>query len=204
MKTCDTNTLTSVIGKGLIAGLAATAAITLSQMIEMKFTHREPSEAPLKAAGKVIGVKPKSKYEKKKVSQEIHWAYGASLGMLRGIINLTGLKGLPATAAHFATVWGGSMIMLPALKAAPPVIEENRKTIAIDGFHHAVYALTAGLVYDALDTGGKYPDIINYCLYKKWPARIPGAAIFLLRLFIFKLKQGLLQTDRLLFFLYRR
>ncbi len=30
--------LGSVIGKGLIAGLAATAAITISQMIEMKIT----------------------------------------------------------------------------------------------------------------------------------------------------------------------
>jgi hypothetical protein len=45
--------------------------------------------------------------------------------------------------------------MLPKFKVAPPVTEEDPKAIAIDGFHHAVYAITAGLAYDALDAGSK-------------------------------------------------
>jgi hypothetical protein len=52
---------------------------------------------------------------------------------------------------HFAAIWGTSMIMLPKFKAAPPVTEEDAKTIAIDGLHHAVYALAAGAAYNALD-----------------------------------------------------
>jgi hypothetical protein len=145
----------AAIGKGLLAGLAATAAITLSQMIEMKITKREPSEAPVKVAKEVTGIKPQNAGQKEKVSQEIHWAYGTVWGIARGIIGLTGLKGAPAAAVHFAAIWGSSMVMLPAFKAAPPVYEEEPKAIATDGLHHAVYAITATLVYDALDSGSK-------------------------------------------------
>ncbi|WP_183560355.1 hypothetical protein [Mucilaginibacter sp. SP1R1] len=147
--------LGGAIGKGLLAGLAATAAITLSQIIEMKITKRKPSEATLKVAEETTGIKPASRSEKQKVSQEIHWSYGTVWGISRGLISLTGLKGLPATLLHFGAIWGTSMIMLPEFNAAPPIYKEDAKTIAIDGFHHAVYAVTAGIVYDALDAGGK-------------------------------------------------
>ncbi|MGZ3872607.1 MAG: hypothetical protein ACXVJD_06800 [Mucilaginibacter sp.] len=147
--------LGTAIGLGLLAGLAGTAAITLSQMIEMRITKRKPSEAPVKVAREVTGVKPENTEEKEKVSQEIHWAYGTGWGIARGIIGLTGLKGLPATLVHFGAVWGTSMVMLPAFKAAPPVTEEEPGAIAIDGLHHLVYALAAGLVYEALDAGSK-------------------------------------------------
>jgi hypothetical protein len=153
--------LGNAIGKGLIAGLAATAAITLSQMIEMKITGRKPSEAPIKVAKETTGIKPENETQKEKVSQEIHWAYGTSWGVARGIIGLTGLKGIPAAIVHFATVWGTSMIMLPKFNAAPPVTEEAPKAIAIDGLHHAVYAVTATLVYDALDSGSKTDRRLN-------------------------------------------
>lgn len=143
--------LGSVIGKGLLAGIAGTAAITLSQMIEMKITKRKPSEATVKVASEVTDVKPVNAEAKEKVSQEIHWAYGTAWGVARGLISLTGLKGLPAAAVHFAAIWGTSMVMLPKFKAAPPVTQEDAKTIAIDGLHHAVYALAAGAAYDALD-----------------------------------------------------
>ncbi|MDB4923853.1 hypothetical protein [Mucilaginibacter sp.] len=148
--------LSAAIGIGLLAGLAGTAAITLSQAIEMKITKREPSEAPVKVAKKTAGIKPADEEQKEKVSQEIHWAYGTVWGIARGIIGLIGLKGLPATAVHFATIWGTSMVMLPAFKASPPVIEQAPGAIAIDGLHHAVYALATGVVYDALYTRSRY------------------------------------------------
>lgn len=147
--------LGKAIGIGLLAGVAGTAAITLSQIIEMKITKRGPSEAPVKVAKKATGVKPASEAEKSKVSQEIHWAYGTAWGIARGIISLTGLRGLPAAAVHFATVWGTAMVMLPSFKASPPVTEQEPQAVAIDGLHHAVYALAAGAAFDALDAGSR-------------------------------------------------
>ncbi|QQL51381.1 hypothetical protein [Mucilaginibacter ginkgonis] len=156
--------LGSAIGKGLLAGLAGTAAMTLSQMIEMNITKREPSDAPSKAVSKVVDVKPVNEDEKEKVNNEIHWTYGTALGISRGLIGLTGLKGWKATALHFGLVWGASMVMLPKLKVAPPVTEEEPQAVAIDGFHHAVYALATGLAYDALDAGGRHERKLNKLL----------------------------------------
>ena len=90
------------------------------------------------------------------MSEEVHFAYGTSWALQRGLIGLTGLKGLPATLAHFVAVWGTSMIMLPAFKVSTPVTEEDPKSIAIDGLHHAIYATVAGLTYDALDAGSAH------------------------------------------------
>ncbi|MBK0379415.1 hypothetical protein [Mucilaginibacter segetis] len=147
--------LGGAIGKGILAGLAATAAITLSQMIEMKITKREASDAPLKVAEETTGAKPASEYDEDKLAQELHWAYGTTWGIARELIGLTGLKGLPATLVHFGAIWGTSMILLPAYNASEPVTKQKPQAIAIDGLHHAVYAITAGLVYDAVDAGSK-------------------------------------------------
>lgn len=158
MKLHQENTLGELgraIGNGLLAGIAATAAITLSQMIEMSITKRKPSDAPVKVVSETVGAKPTNAQDKEKLSQEIHWAYGTAWGISRGLIGLTGLKGLPAALVHFATVWGTSIVMLPHYNAAKPIQEREPKDLAIDGLHHAVYALTAGVVYDALDAGSK-------------------------------------------------
>jgi hypothetical protein len=138
------------IGKGLMAGAAGTLAITISQMIEMKITKRKPSTAPADAAEKVLDVKPITEEDKSKFSQEVHWAYGTSWGVPRGILSLLGIKGLPATAIHFATIYSTALIMPSSLKVAPPLKEWSAKEFAIDALHHAVYAIAAGLVFDAM------------------------------------------------------
>lgn len=148
--------LGSALGKGLLAGLAGTAAITLSQIIEMQITKRGPSEAPVKVASQVTGVQPTSDETKEKVGMEVHFAYGTSWGVARGVLGLLGLKGLPATLVHFGAIWATELLMLPQYDAAPPANEQEPKTLAIDALHHAVYALAAGFAYEALDAGGKH------------------------------------------------
>jgi hypothetical protein len=122
-------------------------------MIEMRISKRKPSEATIKVAEKVTDVKPVTEESKEKVSKEIHWTYGTSWGIARGLIGLTGLSGLAAIGTHFAAIWGTALVMLPSFDAGPKITEEEPKTIAIDVMHHAVYALAAGLAYDALDSG---------------------------------------------------
>ncbi|SDL52598.1 hypothetical protein SAMN05421823_106243 [Catalinimonas alkaloidigena] len=159
--------LGSILGRGILAGLAGTAAITVSQMIEMKLTHRSASEAPVRIGSEVLGVEPTGKphplHEKQygnkatkdahtaRFAQIMHWSYGTSLGISRGFVAATGLKGWPATAVHFAIVWGTALVMLPSTKQAKPITEWPPEQIAIDFWHHAVYALAAGAAYDAID-----------------------------------------------------
>ena len=139
------------LGKGIIAGIAGTAAISLSQIIEMKITGRKPSEAPAKAVNKVLHIKAVNKDYRPAFVQEVHWTYGTMWGLARTVMGLAGIKGVPAMAAHYAAVWGTEMVMLPSIEVAPPLKEWGGKEIAKDGMHHLVYAVAAGLVYDAID-----------------------------------------------------
>ncbi len=142
--------LGTAIGVGLIAGLAGTIAMTLSQMAEMKVTHRKPSNTPANAVREVLDVEPVTPGKAEEVSNEAHLAYGTSLGMIRGILGLAGLKGIIADSFHFLIVWGGQLYMLPSLKVAAPITHQSAKTITTDIVHHIVYVATAGCVYDAI------------------------------------------------------
>lgn len=153
--------LAGAVGKGLLAGLAGTAAITLSQMIEMKITKRQPSDAPVKVASQVTGAAPADESQKEKLNNEIHYAYGTSWGIVRGLLGLAGLKGVPATLIHFGAIWATELVMLPKYDVAPPVNEQEPKSVAIDALHHAVYAVAAGLAYDALDAGSAQQQKLN-------------------------------------------
>lgn len=165
------------IGRGLIAGLAGTVAITISQMIEMKITGRGQSSAPMKVAGKALGVEPRGKAElevekqkeetdkdedqlekkveenKGKFSQIMHLSYGTGWGICRGVLDLAGLRGTPATLIHFGGIWGAAQVMLPAAGASKPITEWSPQQIATDVLHHAIYAIAAGAVYDAMPKG---------------------------------------------------
>lgn len=143
--------LAEALGKGLLAGLVGTVAITASQMIEMKFTGRGQSSVPADAASKVLGVQSVNEEEKTKFATLVHWAYGTSWGTFRGLLSEAGIKGWPATASHFIAIYGTAMIIQPTLEVAPPLREWDSKTLISGGIHHAVYSLTAGMVYDALD-----------------------------------------------------
>src|SRR5438552_10174904 len=101
--------ITSAIGRGLIAGLAGTAAITISSTIEMKLRGRKPSTTPGKVAGKVLGVRARDQEGMMRFSNIIHWDYGMSWGLFLSAAELAGLSGTPASLAHFAAVWGAAL-----------------------------------------------------------------------------------------------
>jgi hypothetical protein len=164
------NALASVgtaIGVGLMAGLAGTIAMTLCQMAEMKVTGRKPSNTPANAVREVLDVEPVSPAKAEEVSNEVHFTYGTSLGMIRGILGLAGLKGMIANTFHFLIVWGGKLFMLPSLRVAAPITHQSAKTIATDVVHHAVYIATAGCVYDAIISDKNNPAINNERTKKK-------------------------------------
>ena len=140
--------LGAALGRGLIAGLAGIVAMTAGQMMEMRLTVREPSSSPGDAAARILGIRLASKAQRLRFSNVIHWLYGTAWGMVRGILGLAGLAGWVATGLHFILVWVMALLILPGLKVTPPVREWGARWIVIDGAHHAVYAIAAGLTYD--------------------------------------------------------
>jgi hypothetical protein len=140
------------VGKGLAAGLAGTAAMTVSSTIEQKLRHRPPSTAPADATAKALGIQSfSSDAARNRFSTLSHWGYGTGWGAVRGVLASFGLGPAAATAAHGAAVWGNEQVMLPALQIAPPVTMWGGREIAIDAWHHLVYAASTGIAYELLN-----------------------------------------------------
>jgi len=132
--------LAAAVGQGMLAGAVGTVAMTVSSTIDAKVRDRPASSAPADAAGTVLGVQPRDADGQARFSNVVHWSYGTSWGAVRGVIAAAGLHGTAATAAHFGSVWGSSLVMLPALGVAPPVWKQAIGETALDAFHHLVYA----------------------------------------------------------------
>ena len=141
----------SALGKGLIDGLVGTAAITLSQAIERKITGKPTNFAPGDAASKALDIEASKMEARKKFSDEVNWVYGTSWGSARGMLSLFGLKGLPATAIHWAAIFYTAITIEPDFEVAPPISEWSKRDIAIFALHHVIYAATAGFVFDAIN-----------------------------------------------------
>jgi hypothetical protein len=146
MKTIDS------VGRGLVAGFAGTAAMTVSSTVEARLRGRAPSTAPARAPAKALGIR---EFDSARASARFndlsHWGYGTGWGVARGLLAAAGLSPKAATLAHGAAVYGTEQVTLPALDVAPPAIFWSKREIAIDAFHHAVYAAATGLAYQLIE-----------------------------------------------------
>lgn len=147
----------AALGIGLIAGLAGTAAMTLSKKLDKKMDERKSEKEILDLSDKVLDLKPTSDEKRDKVIEEIHWAYGASCGVTRGLLSFIGLRGLGASAAHFAALWYWEKMCMPDVKklypdveGVKPINEEKPEIIGRESIHIAIYALVTGFVFDAI------------------------------------------------------
>ncbi len=132
---------------GLAAGLAGTLVMTLGQHVEMRLSGRRPSRSPARAVATLGDMELASPDEERRASVPVHLAYGTALGI--GLVALDRIKEPWRTAAFFAAVWGAGAALLGGLGLARPPHRQDRRTLATDLGHHAVYAATAGLAYGA-------------------------------------------------------
>jgi hypothetical protein len=145
------DTLATAIGRGLVAGLAGTAAMTISSTVEARLRGRAFSTAPARATAKVLGIREfDSDLAQARWNDLSHWGYGTGWGVLRGLLGATGMSPRQATLAHGAAIYGAAQVTLPALDIAPPSIFWGAQEIAIDAFHHVVYAAATGAAYAAI------------------------------------------------------
>ena len=148
------NTVASSVGRGLVAGFAGTAAMTVSSTLEAKLRGRAPSSAPARATTKALGIKEfEDDIAQARFNDLSHWGYGTGWGVLRGLLAATGMSPKAATALHGAAIYGAAQVTLPALDVAPPAIFWSGQEVAIDAFHHAVYAAATGAAYELIANG---------------------------------------------------
>jgi hypothetical protein len=65
-------------GKGLFAGAAGTAALTVSSTLEMKLSVRGASQTQAEAAENVLDVEPEDEESEGRFSNLVQWGYGTA------------------------------------------------------------------------------------------------------------------------------
>jgi hypothetical protein len=119
--------------------------------LEARLRGRAPSSAPARATAKVLGIKEfDGALAQARFNDLSHWGYGTGWGVVRGLLGAARLSPRAATAAHGAAIYGAAQVTLPALDIAPPAIFWPKQEIAIDAFHHAVYAAATGVAYELI------------------------------------------------------
>lgn len=136
----------SGFGRGLLAGLAGTLALTALQQLTQR-----TSDAPARALHRTLGLTAETEAQRQRLALLAHLAYGSLLGGLRGFLDGAGMPGRAGAVAHFGIVEGLALAVLPTLGDTPPVTEWEPKDIAAHMALHAVYAGVTGSVYELLE-----------------------------------------------------
>ena len=152
MQLDNTPSTATVLGRGVLAGLAGTVVMTAFQkFVEMPVTQREESYAPADFAAKVLPVHPTTPAGRRRLNYTTHFALGGMWGTAYGIAAARGLRGQKAVNAVFAAVYTGDVLLNTALGLDQPG-KWTAQDWAIDIVDKYVQAQATGAVFDrALD-----------------------------------------------------
>ena len=136
--------------KGLAAGLAGVAAMTLAEKVEQRFTRRPNSYMPARVLERLLGLEHKPDSERLGLNWAMHWGQGIVLGAVRGLMAERGVRG-PVGSFLFTNLRllndqafeNGTGV--GALPWTWPLDEQ-----ALDLTHKAIYGFVTGAVADRL------------------------------------------------------
>ena len=136
---------------GMVAGAVGTVAMTLSERLEMSLSGRAPSTVPGQVGAHLAPrADPATAADVARLNGPVHWGHGIAMGALRGALDVAGLHGPAASAAHFALVWGGDAVLYRTLGIADVPWRWSPDELGADLLHKGVYAAVTGAVYDAV------------------------------------------------------
>ena len=139
-------------GRGVLAGLAGTAAMTVSEKIEQAVTGRPSSYIPAHTMERFLGLPTKPDEQRKWMSWAAHWGLGTLPAALRGIMAEGGMRGPLASSLFLATRVTTDETMENVAGVGKPPWSWRSGLATIDVLHKAVYAFATGLVADRLAT----------------------------------------------------
>lgn len=136
---------------GMVAGAVGAVAMTVTQRLEMSLSGRAPSTVPGQVGAHLLpGADPASSADVARLNGPVHWGHGVAMGALRGVLDVAGIQGPAASAAHFALVWGGDAALYRTLGIADVPWRWSADELGSDLLHKGVYAAVTGAVYDAV------------------------------------------------------
>jgi hypothetical protein len=156
----------AALGRGLVAGIAGTAAMTAYQLAVAKArgqrldtpVPRTWADAPApaqvaKKAAEALG-KPRAvtKKDVPRLTNLLHWAYGVTWGIVYGLV----ARGLEPNAAVGglglgASLWASSYAELVPLGIYKPPWAYPLPELGLDLSYHLVYGVAVGAAYRALE-----------------------------------------------------
>lgn len=133
--------------KGLLAGAAGVAAMTVAEKVEQIFTGRPDSYTPSRTLQRLLGQPPTDSL---KMNWVMHWGQGILLGAVRGLMAEAGVRGPVGSLLHMNLRLLNDQVLenatgVGALPWTWPVDEQ-----AIDLMGKGIYAFVTGAVADAL------------------------------------------------------
>ena len=133
---------------GVAAGLAGTAAMSLSQRAEMALSGRKPSASPALAVCKLLGFETRTSAQEQRLAEEMHWVYGTAWGV--GHSALSSFPEPVRSIVYMGAVWSAGALLMDVTGIAPPPTEWKAGSLITDLTHHAVYTAFGALVFHAL------------------------------------------------------
>jgi hypothetical protein len=156
----------SALARGLIAGVAGTAALTGLQALEARAKRndgdgetqapRDWGEAPAPAqVGQRVAAgvfeRPVPIEHAGALTQVVHWLYGAAWGGVYGLLHESRrTSGVVDGVALGGAVVVADYTVLPAMRVYEPVWRYPASTLAKDLGRHLVYGLSVALAYRLL------------------------------------------------------
>lgn len=157
------------LGRGFVAGMAGTFAITTASTIDTLVTEafraRKEGRKPVfnvgnaivnpwsfssGVVGKVFGITPTDPQHDRRLGIIAHWEYGSTWGLSLPLIHAMGLHGLPAAGAVLGGQLTAEMFVMPSFKLFSGPSEWGTKAIVSSIYQHAIYAVAAEAAYDWL------------------------------------------------------
>ena len=145
----------SALTRGLVAGAAGTAAMTVAQTVYLKARGEEPSTTPAEVGRRVVeGVLQREVPEERMgaLNNVMHWLCGTGWGALFGLAHACRRSAPLSDGTRLAgLVWGASLVELPAMNLAPPVWKYPPDQPASDLGFHLAYGVGVATAHAVLD-----------------------------------------------------
>jgi hypothetical protein len=140
----------SLIGRGIVSGVAGTVVMTAFQkFVEMPLTQRAESLAPADFAEKVTPVDADTPRGRRRLNYVTHFSLGMMWGAAYGVAAWKGWRGQKAVNSVYGVVYTGDVLLNTALGLYHPT-QWSTRDLVIDLVDKYVQAQATGAVFDRI------------------------------------------------------
>jgi hypothetical protein len=152
--------------RGLAAGLAGVAAMTLAEKLEQALTGRPNSYVPAHVLERLLGRPHKPDEERLGMNWAMHWGQGILLGAVRGLMAERGLRGPVGSFLFLNLRLANDQTLENATKVGELPWRWPLDEQVVDLLHKGVYAFVTGAVADRLIPLEGHPSYRRAFLHK--------------------------------------